>query len=137
MGASLMPSARDLQRLHGVHPQLVGRVVRLLAAMEMRGAPMCVTDGVRTAAQQAALYAKGRTAPGPRVTNADGVHILSNHQVKPDGYGHAVDCAFLVNGHPSWDARHPWDAYGALAQSLDLEWGGTWKFIDLPHIQLP
>ena len=128
---------RDLAKLAGVHPTLVGRVVKLLAAMEGLGHPMCVTDGVRTAAEQAALYAKGRTAPGRIVTNADGVHTLSNHQPKADGYGHAVDCCFLLNGRPSWAASHPWQTYGAQAQALGLEWGGTWHFVDLPHVQLP
>lgn len=127
---------RDVERLAGVHPVLVGRVVRLLAAMEAAGHPMCVTDGVRTTAQQVALYAKGRTAPGPIVTKADGIKTRSNHQAKPDGYGYAVDCAFVVDGKPSWDARHPWQTYGSVASSLGLEWGGTWRFVDLPHVQL-
>ena len=128
---------RDLAKLAGVHPTLVGRVVRILAAMEALGHPMCVTDGVRSATAQAALFAQGRTAPGRIVTNADGVTTKSNHQPKADGYGHAVDCCFLQDGKPSWDVSLPWAAYGALAQAVGLTWGGAWaKLHDLPHIEL-
>lgn len=129
---------RDKAKLLGIHPSLIERVGRILDAMAALGHPMCVTDGVRTTAQQAALYAKGRTAPGAIVTYADGVTKTSNHQPKADGYGYAVDCAFLVNGKPSWDVSLPWAAYGALAQAVGLTWGGAWakKLHDYPHIEL-
>jgi peptidoglycan LD-endopeptidase CwlK len=128
---------RDRKKLSGVHPELAARIERVLAALDAYGHPMMITDGVRTAAQQKALYAKGRTAPGRIVTNADGVLKKSNHQPKDDGLGHAVDCCFVVDGKPSWDGRLPWRVYGALVQGLDLTWGGAWKsFADLPHAEL-
>lgn len=127
-----------MNRLDGVHPHLVDRVTRMLHAMAELGFPMMVTDGVRTQAQQQALYAQGRTAPGKIVTNADGMTRKSNHQPKADGFGHAVDCCFLVDGKPSWDATLPWFLYGAMAKALGLTWGGDWKsIIDKPHIELP
>lgn len=125
------------RRLVGVHPELASRIIKVLAAMSTAGHPMMVTDGLRTEAQQRALYAKGRTAPGPKVTNADGTIKKSNHQAKADGYGHAVDCAFLVDGRPSWDIRLPWKLYGALVVGQGLVWGGNWKsLVDLPHAEL-
>lgn len=125
-------------RLVGVHPELVTRVERILKAMDALGFPMMVTAGVRTEAQQQALYAQGRTKPGPIVTYKDGVTGKSNHQPKEDGFGHAVDCAFLENGKPSWAIHHPWKLYGACAKALGLVWGGDWKkLVDLPHIELP
>lgn len=125
-------------RFAGVHPDLVRRVQQVLAAMAALGHPMVVTDGVRTAQQQAQLYAKGRTTPGVIVTYADGVTKTSNHQAHSDGYGHAVDCAFLVDGRPSWDVSLPWQAYGACAEALGLTWGGHWaRLRDLPHLELP
>jgi peptidoglycan L-alanyl-D-glutamate endopeptidase CwlK len=122
----------------GVHPKLVAKVRQLLTAMGVLGWTMIPTDGVRTAEQQAILYAQGRTAPGPVVTNADGVVKKSNHQPHLDGYGHAVDCCFLVNGKPSWADTLPWAAYGEAAKSLGLIWGGDWGSLhDRPHLELP
>lgn len=125
-------------KLEGVHPKLRGVVLRILSVMSDLGHPMLVTDGVRTLEQQKALYAKGRTAPGPIVTNADGELKRSNHQAHADGLGHAVDCCFLVNGQPSWDGAHPWRLYGEIAKVLGCRWGGEFKtIVDRPHIELP
>lgn len=127
-----------MSKLLGVHPTLVAKVTRILNAMDALGFPMRVTDGVRTTEQQQALYAQGRTAPGAKVTNADGVVRKSNHQAKADGFGHAVDCCFLVNGKPAWSDTLPWTLYGAMAQALGLTWGGNWQSIkDRPHVELP
>jgi len=57
-----------------------------------------ITEGVRTAERQQSLYAQGRTQKGIIVTNVDGVKKKSNHQVKSDGYGHAVDLYPFYNG---------------------------------------
>lgn len=124
-------------KLVGVHPMLIDKVSRILTAMSALGIPMLVTDGVRTLKQQQLLYAQGRTVPGKVVTNADGIVKRSNHQVKTDGWGHAVDCAFLIDGTPSWADSHPWALYGLMAQSIGLGWGGAWAgFVDRPHIEL-
>lgn len=122
-------------KLVGVHPALVEKVLKILRAMEALGFPMMVTAGVRSAEEQTRLYAKGRTAPGPVVTYLDGVKKKSNHQAKEDGFGHAVDCVFVVDGRPSWDLKLPWHAYGAAAKALGLKWGGDWKMRDFPHIE--
>jgi peptidoglycan L-alanyl-D-glutamate endopeptidase CwlK len=129
----------DTAKLVGCHPQLIAAVGKVLDAMAALGHQMLVTDGVRTLAQQQALYAQGRTTPGPIVTEDDGVTHPSRHQLRPsDELGHAADCCFLVNGAPSWDARLPWQAYGACAQALGLTWGGAWVSLkDLPHVELP
>jgi peptidoglycan L-alanyl-D-glutamate endopeptidase CwlK len=138
---------RNEQRIAGiVHPFQV-LVRELLGFMEHMGYPMLVTAGVRTQAEQVALYAKGRTQPGAIVTYADGIIKRSNHQAKADGKGYAVDCAFLVDGTdrdgeidtPTWDADRPWPLYGTLAETLGqgkVTWGGRWTSLrDLPHIE--
>lgn len=118
--------------LTGVNPSLVERVGRVLKALEAFGTPMVITDGRRSLAQQQALYAQGRTAPGHIVTNADGIVHPSAHQL-----GRAVDCCFLVDGQPSWDARLPWKCYGALVEAAGLRWGGSFQNLhDLPHAEL-
>lgn len=134
----------DTLKLAGCAAELIRRVGLVLDAMTAIGYPMMVTDGLRTVGQQQALYALGRTSAGAIVTNADGLpvsqggHGRSNHQAAIDGFGHACDCAFVVNGSPSWDARLPWKAYGAIAEALGLKWGGDWAALhDLPHVELP
>ena len=125
-------------KLVGVHPVLVEKITRVLIAMDALGVPMTITAGLRTAEQQRALYEQGRTKPGAIVTNADGYTKKSNHQEREDGYGHAVDLAFLVAGKPSWAESHPWALYGAMVKSQELKWGGDWESIsDRPHAELP
>lgn len=127
-----------MDKLAGVHPELVTKVRHLLDAMTALGFPMVVTAGVRSAADQRELYEQGRSTPGAIVTNADGERKKSNHQAHADGFGHAVDCAFVdERGQPTWDDRKPWTAYGACAKALGLAWGGDWQALkDRPHIEL-
>ena len=131
-------------RMKGVHPELQEKILRIMDAMLSLKFPMMVTDGLRTQAQQQALYAQGRTKPGKIVTYADGIVKKSNHQAKGDGYGHAVDCCFLIDvdgdgpDDPSWSEQHPWALYGAMARALGLAWGGDWTtLVDRPHVELP
>lgn len=133
-----MITARDAQRLTGVHPILVDAIEDVFARMEAQGTPMFVVCGVRTAEEQAALYAQGRTGPGAIVTYKDGVRHKSDHQVEADGFGHAVDCAFLPTKacadcfHPSW----PWGQYGTALEDAGIAWGGRFKQpVDLDHAQ--
>lgn len=131
---------RDQQRLVGVHPDLAEKVLRILAAMDALGFAMTVTEGVRTAGRQAILYQQGRTTPGKIVTDKDGVINKSNHQVKGDGYGHAVDCAFLDDPTTArietYDENQPWEVYGLMGEKLGLSWGGRWKQPhDMPHLE--
>lgn len=153
---------RNVERLKLVHPDLRMVVLATLEEMERLGFAMCVLAGARTAAEQFELYKKGRKLeagvwvpidPVKRtgiVTNADGFEKLSNHQVKPDGWGHAVDCGFLVDGADrdgefetlTFDDDRPWKLYGEMAKALGgsgvpIVWGGDWKSIyDGPHLEL-
>lgn len=119
-----------------LHPELVKRLTRVLDAMAAFGEPMRICQGVRTADEQAKLFAQGRTVPGKVVTNCDGVVKKSNHQAKDDGFGYAVDCCFTA-GEPFGDKR-PWAAFGALAVAAGLKWGGNWTgtLVDRPHIEI-
>lgn len=128
--------------LDKVHPELRTRLEKILAAMELLGFPMFVVATTRTLEEQQALYAQGRTKPGQIVTYADGVRVKSNHQIKDDGWGYAVDCAFVDDPATpiveTWDEKCPWDLYGLMAEKLGLVWGGRWKRpVDKPHIELP
>lgn len=127
---------RSEPKFEGVHPILAERVARVLVAMDLMGHPMRVTDGVRTQREQEILYAQGRTSPGKIVTNCDGIDTPSPHQVRADGYGHAVDCTFVnTEGKPVWRESDPWALYGLMVQTLKLDWGGAWTHPDRPHVE--
>jgi peptidoglycan L-alanyl-D-glutamate endopeptidase CwlK len=85
--------------------------------------------GTRTWKEQAELYAKGRTAPGPKVTNAKSGYSWHN-------FGVAWDfVVFDAKGQPLWESPMM-TRCGEIGESLGLEWGGRWKGIkDTPHLQ--
>jgi peptidoglycan L-alanyl-D-glutamate endopeptidase CwlK len=92
------------------------------------GITIKVISGLRTYDEQNALYAKGRTAPGPVVTNARGGY--SNHN-----FGIAFDIGVWEGGKYQGDSPK-YKAAGVIGAELGLEWGGNWKTIkDQPHFQ--
>ena len=116
--------------MQGLHPDLIAKVSPILDTLGM-----VVIQGVRTVAQQQALYAQGRTTPGSIVTYKDGIVHKSNHQPHADGFGHAVDCAFY--GPDPFADTHPWEAYGEAVEASGLVWGGRWTgLVDRPHAEL-
>lgn len=118
------------RRLSKVHPELASRVRTLATNLLKKGYQVEVTQGLRTVAEQDALYAQGRTKPGKKVTSAKGGSSYHN-------YGLAVDFALIHNGQYVWPDPHPvWSAIGEEAARLGLEWGGTWKTPDKPHVQM-
>lgn len=93
------------------------------------GVTIKVISGLRTYAEQNALYAQGRTKPGSIVTNARGGY--SNHN-----FGIAFDIG-VFDGSKYIPESSRYKAVGALGVELGLEWGGNWKTIkDEPHFQL-
>jgi peptidoglycan LD-endopeptidase CwlK len=124
---------QHLDKLEHCHAGLKPAMLKVLAAMEILGYPMMISDGIRSTEQQTALYAQGRTTPGPIVTYCDGVTKKSNHQS-----GRACDCCFIVDGQPSWAVHLPWKAFGACVEATGLTWGGTFSRLnDLGHAELP
>lgn len=122
-------SSRDEARLAGLDPAFAATVRTLLRMMAIAGHRMFVVCGRRTDAEQAALYAAGRTARGSIVTNCDGVRRRSKHQD-----GRAVDCAFV--GVDTWGG--PWTLYAAVAEGLGLIAGANFRsFPDRPHVETP
>jgi len=91
-------------------------------------------EGFRSTARQQELYAQGRTKPGNKVTNADGIRNKSKHQS-----GLAMDLWVKKDGKIVWDAPKAfWDYYGHACRANGLEWGGDWKgLVDQPHTQWP
>lgn len=116
--------ARSLDRLHGVHPDLVRVVQR---AITLTPVDFTVLEGLRTKARQKQLVAAGAS----KTMNSR--HIT----------GHAVDLGAYAAGSVRWD----WPLYHRIAvavkeaarlEGVPIEWGGDWRsFKDGPHWQLP
>ena len=128
---------RDVTQLH---PRLQDKFELLQKKCAQKGITIRATECLRTAKEQDALYAKGRTAPGPKVTNASGKDAKSMHQ-----WGVAVDIVIDMDADKDGDVDIR-DLYnvkllnvvGKIGESIGLEWGGSWKsIVDKPHFQLP
>jgi peptidoglycan L-alanyl-D-glutamate endopeptidase CwlK len=118
-----------------VDPALAALVRTAQRFLSPQGITMSVYQGLRTAAQQNALYARGRTAPGKIVTDARGGH--SNHN-----YGLAVDIVPYEAGTMgvlNWDvASAPFQTMVRYLKAQGLTYGGDWKtFPDDDHFQMP
>lgn len=118
-----------------VSPALASLVRQAQSALTPQGVNMCVYQGLRTADQQNALYAQGRTLSGPIVTNAKAGY--SNHN-----YGLAVDVVPYVQGTSgalNWDVSStPFQAMVTALKTQGLVYGGDWvHFPDNDHFQMP
>lgn len=87
--------------------------------------PAIITSARRTVQRQAQLYAQGRSAPGPIVTNT----LQSDHVT-----GRAFDID--MSGHRPDDVPIPvWEAAGHIGEQIGLSWGGRWRLRDFRHFQ--
>ncbi|MCP3807113.1 M15 family metallopeptidase [Paenibacillus sp. Lou8.1] len=128
------------KRLTGLDPVFKLVLDKLIERCYARGVWVLITQGLRTYAEQDALYAQGRTKPGQVITKARGGY--SNHN-----FGFAADFALLLrDGRTvSWDTLRDddkdslpdWSEVVEEAKGLGLEWGGDWRtFKDMPHLQM-
>lgn len=114
------------------------KMAALAERLAARGMDALITDGFRTFAEQDALFAQGRTKPGPKVTKARGGE--SNHN-----YGMACDLYPVIGGHVFTDptpANKP--RFLEIQQAIIDEAEGIGLFSgvhfgslgDKPHVQL-
>ena len=117
-------SQRSLDRLKGVHPDLVKVVKR---AIEISEYDFMVVEGLRTKEKQDEYVKKGVSET-----------MNSRHLI-----GQAVDLAPLENGAIDWNNKK--GQFDAVAKAMlqaakelnvKITWGGTWKFVDKPHFQI-
>lgn len=122
-------SSRSLDDLD---PRVRPAVDAALASWAAQSIDILVTCTLRSNAEQAALFAQGRTAPGKIVTKA--LPGQSAHN-----YGLAIDVVPIVNGKPDWDGTHPvWQQIGQLGIAAGLDWAGApdFSFHELAHFQM-
>ena len=97
------------------------------AKMKEAGIDYILTCTGRTKAEQAELYAQGRTKPGKIVT-----WTMNSKHIKGD----AFDIAVKVSGKVSWDPIN-YQRPGMIGESVGLTWGGLWKGKpDYPHFEI-
>jgi len=107
----------------------------MLSRCHASGLSVLVTCTRRTPEDQAALYAQGRTTPGPVVTWAKPGE--SRHET-----GEAWDVVPLRNGKPVWGTTGAdlllWQQVGAIGEAAGAEWAGRWpaRIREFPHFQI-
>lgn len=123
----------DSRKLEDLHPRVEAMAREFIKKCEEQEIKLLVTSTYRDAECQTALYAKGRTAKGPKVTNAKAGQSYHNWRV-------ALDVVPMVHGKPVWkttgEALTLWQKVGKIGKSVGFEWAGDWKtFKEFPHFQ--
>ena len=114
---------RSIERLQGVHPDLVRVVER---AIDLTPVDFTVLEGLRSPERQQTLVASGAS------------QTLNSRHIT----GHAVDLGAWVDNQVDWS----WPLYHKIANAMKaaandlgvaIVWGGDWKtFKDGPHFEL-
>jgi len=135
-----------LDRIEKLYPTVRDSARKAYAEIceALKGRAICrFSHTYRSNAEQDALFAIGRNKPGKKVTNARAGQSYHN-------YGMAIDIVLLVDKDgdgkfesASWetnvdfdgDGRADWMEVVAIFKRHGWEWGGDWKFTDMPHFQ--
>ncbi len=121
----------DTERLY---PPFLAKARAMMADLEAAGAVYFAVSGFRSYPEQEVLYNQGRKAPGAIVTQA---HAGES----PHNFGLAID--FTRDGYLDRAGLQPdfrpesYAELGLAASRHGLVWGGTWRWPDRPHVQLP
>ena len=124
-------------------PAVQGRFGEFLRLCGSKGVCVNVYSTLRTLDEQQALFSKGRTAPGPIVTNAPPGRSWHN-------WGRAIDCAPFGRGPSESESKLDWEPFrdGKLdpedwqimvhaADVVGIEWAGRWaSFREYVHFQI-
>jgi len=125
-----MIDERSAKNIATLHPSLQPLATKLIELAVDRGITAKVISGLRTYAEQNELYAQGRTKPGNIVTKAKGGQSWHN-------FGTAFDIGIFSGDGKKYFGESPaYKTCGEIGESLGLEWGGRWQFVDEPHFQL-
>ena len=113
-----------------LHPKAQESARKFLKLLQDAKINARIISGTRTYAEQNSLYAKGRTKPGPIVTNAKGGE--SNHN-----FGIAWDIGIFTSEGKYLSDSPLYEKAAKIGLLPELEWGGNWSsFKDEPHYQL-
>lgn len=124
---------RSLTNLNTLHPKFrpsaIAAFTEAQAAMP-EGVQIIAVCGLRTFDESAAIYAQGRTTPGPIVTKATAGQSYHN-------YGLAFDFAMITNGKDDNVVGPNWMKVVAIMEKYGMFWGGNFPegFHDNPHFE--
>lgn len=122
---------RSAKTIETLLPEVRPYAVALIGRAAAAGITIKIISGLRSYAEQDALYAQGRrgVAGESIVTKARGGY--SNHN-----FGVAFDIG-VFEGSKYLPESPKYKAVGPMGSELGLEWGGNWKtIVDQPHYQL-
>jgi peptidoglycan L-alanyl-D-glutamate endopeptidase CwlK len=123
------PDSRSQKNIATLLEPVRPYAVALIQKAASNGITIKIISGLRSYAEQDALYAQGRAADGDIVTHAKGGY--SNHN-----FGIAFDVGVFESNKYLPDSPK-YKTVGVLGVELGLEWGGNWKTItDQPHFEL-
>lgn len=123
----------SLKRLQQLHPLIRQDAIDAYGEAVMKtpeGVHPVIIQTLRTFEESDLLYQKGRTRPGPKVTNAKAGQSYHN-------YGLAIDFALQVNGKTIWKVTNDWMTVVNIFKAHGWTWGGDWKgsLKDYPHVE--
>lgn len=116
-------SQRSLDRLEGVHPQLVETVVE---AIDLTHIDFGVTCGLRTIEEQEKLVEDGKSQ------TMNSMHLPQD----PHGFSHAVDLVAYMGSDVAWELNLYDDICEAMRQAAHktdcpIKWGAAWTEGDI------
>ena len=118
------------RNVNDLNPRVKELCLKFIAECKSKGIDIIITSTYRSAQEQNALYAQGRTVAGKKVTNAKGGQSFHNFRL-------AFDVVPLIAGKAVWGDNKLWDRIGAIGKGVGLEWAGDWKnFKEMAHFQL-
>lgn len=145
-----MPS----RQITDLHPKLQTLCVKFISDCKSQNIDVLITCTYRSDAEQAELYAQGRTKPGRIVTKAKPGQSKHNHAENGRPAALAFDVVPLRYGKPVWgtagngidsdptddekDDLELWQRVGAIGMNLGLNWYGREgaPFKEFPHFEL-
>jgi len=136
----------SIKRLNQLHPKIRQKALDAYAEAVAKtpvGIHPFITQTMRSFAESDALYAQGRTKPGPIVTNAPGGSSYHN-------YGLALDFVIQKDGKESWVVDKNWMIVVNIFKKHGFVWGADWdndgitkaqgdkdeSMVDAPHFEM-
>lgn len=124
---------RSLNNLNTLHPKFRPAAIQAWASAQAAmpsNVQIVVVQGLRAFAESNAIYAQGRTAPGPIVTKAAAGQSYHN-------YGLAFDFAMITDGKDDEAVGPNWMKVVAIMEAAGMTWGGNFPegFHDNPHFE--
>lgn len=136
-----------LERIETAHPllrdELKAIYIDIYKAISSPYAMFRFTSVFRNDKEQNDHYAKGRTKPGPKITNAKAGESYHNYGLAgdvvelldKDKNGTFESVNYDQNLDADFDNIEDWKEVVNIFKRYGWEWGGDWKFTDKPHFQ--